>query len=451
MSSPIDTTKTGAAVDRLDPYIYTPARREPWIVRVLWNAAGVDEQLIEKCPHSDRVKWQGIGGVVLATAALAFVSSSYALYTVFCPKLGDALSPDQQQIHWPTAGASVAVGLVWSLILYNLDRFVVSSTGHGDGTEKVTWSEFWGALPRLLMAVFIGITLSAPLEIRIMKKEIDAELTKQQTKYRDELNATVEPDYNARKTELKARAQATQTRLDERVAYFESRRQEIQKQRQALQDEADGKIGGRAAGEGPAFHTKDANLRVMLVDLEQDKAKFAAKEEKDLEASISADKQAIKDLDESFVERKRSNEAQSRSYDGLVRRIKIGHDISLPVSVMLTFLLMTVEVAPIFFKMMLIKGSYDHLEENQRRLAVARRSIALSSASVRPGEGAEGRELREDAYHEPDTILAHEQGRLEVEAVLTRAAQEAFAEKTKARIRARPEDYIQTRDSSETA
>ena len=53
---------------------------------VLYFAAGVDTQLLKNCPHYDRVKEQCIGGTVLATALLAFFSSSYAFYIVFSPK-----------------------------------------------------------------------------------------------------------------------------------------------------------------------------------------------------------------------------------------------------------------------------------------------------------------------------------------------------------------------------
>ena len=42
--------------------------------RFLWFCAGADASLLAHCPHSDRVKYQGIGGIVLATAVLAFTS-----------------------------------------------------------------------------------------------------------------------------------------------------------------------------------------------------------------------------------------------------------------------------------------------------------------------------------------------------------------------------------------
>ena len=62
--------------------------RKPFgmITRFLVFCAGADERLLRACPNSDLVKIQGIGGVVAATGLLAFLSGSYAFYTVFSPK-----------------------------------------------------------------------------------------------------------------------------------------------------------------------------------------------------------------------------------------------------------------------------------------------------------------------------------------------------------------------------
>jgi hypothetical protein len=118
-----------------------------------------------RCPTYDRVKYGGIGGVVLATGILAMLSGSYAFYAVFSPKVANALVA--APVDAPTVIKACVAGFVWALIIFNLDRFIVSSTGDGDGTDKITWREFQGAVPRLVMAVIIGLSLSAPLEVKI--------------------------------------------------------------------------------------------------------------------------------------------------------------------------------------------------------------------------------------------------------------------------------------------
>ena len=62
----------------------------------LFFCAGANTKLLAQCTHTDRVKSQGIGGVVLATAVLAFFSGSYAFYTIFSPKQGMAMEAIQQ-------------------------------------------------------------------------------------------------------------------------------------------------------------------------------------------------------------------------------------------------------------------------------------------------------------------------------------------------------------------
>ena len=54
--------------------------------------------------------------------------------------------------HLPSAAASVFFGLVWSLIIFNIDRFIVSSTGKGDGSDSITWTQFSKAIPRIIIA-----------------------------------------------------------------------------------------------------------------------------------------------------------------------------------------------------------------------------------------------------------------------------------------------------------
>ncbi len=158
------------------------------ITRFLWFCAGVDEALLQKCPRGEWAKYEGIGGVVFATTVLAFISGSYAFYTVFAPKQDTALAGAQQALHSPSVAIAITAGLVWCLVIFNLDRFVVSSGGKGDGTEALTLQELGGAMPRLLMAIMIGVTLSKPLEIRIMESEIEAQLELEQQSYVAELN-----------------------------------------------------------------------------------------------------------------------------------------------------------------------------------------------------------------------------------------------------------------------
>jgi len=374
----------------------------------LWFCAGADGGLLARCPVSDWVKYQSLGGIVLATAALAFVSAAYAFYTVFSPKDATALAATTDAA---SVLASLLAGAVWSLVIFNIDRFIVSSAGKGDGTEKITFAELVQSLPRLVMALIIGVCISAPLEIRILKPEIDAQLELEQNAYLKELDGHADAQVASRRSELGARIDKAQHFLDERTAYFEQRRLEINAQRRQLELEAEGKTGSGHAGRGPAWQDKKDTLDKLEAELARDTAAHAEKEARVL-TDIAADKAALGELGAALAAQKQSNLRQSRHLDGLLKRIQISHEIGGPVPWAIMLLLLAVETGPIFFKMMLVKSSYDYLLENQKRVAAAGAGIELD-AHVFLSETQE--EIRVDAFHGAEASLAEHRRRLYTE------------------------------------
>ena len=132
---------------------------------------------------------------------MAGLSGGYAFYTIFKPSYDDVLNAYIashngeftgfiEPTDMPTAAIAILFGFIWGLIIYNIDRFIVTSTGKGDGTEAITWGELKGAMPRIIMGCIIAISISKPLEIRILKGEIDTQLQlKQQALKTEQENA----------------------------------------------------------------------------------------------------------------------------------------------------------------------------------------------------------------------------------------------------------------------
>lgn len=406
------------------------------VTRFLWFCAGADASLLVRCPNSDRVKYQGIGGIVLATAVLAFTSGSYAFYTVFCPKDRTALS---QAVHLPTVLQAITAGFVWALIIFNIDRFIVSSTGKGDGTDHITWTQFSKALPRIIMAVIIGVCISAPLEIRVLKPEIDAQLELEQNEYLARLNAHSDRLIEARRSELRRRVDEAQRRLDERGAYFEKRRLEINEQRRALELEAEGATGSGRAGRGPAWRDKRDTLDKLEQELERDRER-----DKERQAPLEADQRTWKGelaaLDQELATARESNAKQARNLDGLLKRIQVSHDIGGSVPWWIMLLLLAIETGPIFFKMMLVRGAYDYLEENLKRLATARTGVE-SLGYVFTSDG--NLELRDDRFHQAEAWLKAELERLALQSALTQEVHARFGEKARAEIAADPARFVE--------
>jgi hypothetical protein len=370
-------------------------RRSGLIPRFLWSCAGADSTLLERCPHADSVKFQGVGGIVLATAVLAFASGSYAFYTVFEPRTGTALG---RGVDWPTVWVATFAGLIWGLVIFNIDRFIVSSTGKGDGSERISWQEFRQAIPRLLMAILLGVCISAPLEIRILKPEIDAQLELEQNEYLTRLNTHTETLFQATQAELVAKVRASTDRLDERADYFEKRRHEINAQRRRIELEAEGRTGSGIAGRGPAWRDKKESLEQMVAEFDRDRARDAD-QNRPLEADVARWRSGLESLADERAAAMESNLAQARHLDGLMKRIQISHEIGGYVPIFILLLLLAIETGPIFFKMMLRKGAYDYLVENEMRITAARAGIEID-AQIYLAETRE--EIRVDVYHQAD-------------------------------------------------
>ncbi len=405
-----------------------PAVPKPGIMtRFFWFCAGADATLLVRCPITDWVKFQGVGGIVFATAVLAFASGSYAFYTVFQPKDETALSlttdPTTMQI-------AMGAGLVWALVIFNIDRFIVSSTGKGDGTDKITFQELVQSMPRLLMAAIIGICISAPLEIRILKPEIDAQLELEQNEYLAQLNAQSEQMTQSKKDELLDRMSSGQKRLDERASYFETRRLEIKEQRRLLELEAEGKTKSAAAGRGPAWKDKKETLDKMEEELAGD---LAADEDKNrpIHEDLDRWKGELTALSGELDAAKASNVKQARHLDGLMKRIHISHEIGGYVPLFIMLLLLAIETGPIFFKMMLTKGAYDYLQENAKRLATAHSGVEPDAQLYIPETN---QEIRIDVYHRAEARIAEERRRLESEAALAAVVHRRFREETEREI-----------------
>jgi hypothetical protein len=410
-------------------------RRAGGFERLLWFCAGANSDLLQRCPNSDRVKYQGLGGVVLATAILAFGSGSYAFYTVFSPKTDTALD---KSTHWPTVALAVVIGFVWSAIILNLDRFIVSSTGKGDGSDAITFSELFKALPRLIMAVIIGICISAPLEIRVLKPEIDGQLSLKQQEYEEQLNSRAERETDRELAELNRKIDDAQRRLDSSDDYFEKRRIEIKEQLRTLELEAEGLTGSGHPGRGPAWQDKKDNLDRLDKQLEVDRATAGSKNA-ELRTEIERWKSSIGSARDKLNGIKLQNLKRSKTLDGLLKRIQISHEIGGSIPFFIMALLLAIECGPIFFKLMLVKGVYDYLEENEKQLRTARMGIMVDGV-IYPGK--DGKEVRFDRFLQVERALAEEQLRLATEQQLSERVHTEFRAKTIAEIQRDPKSFI---------
>lgn len=124
------------------------------IRRFFFACAGAYMKVLEACP-SEHTKYVGIGATIFLTACMAVLSGSFAIHTLTS-----------------NAVVSVMFGLLWGALIFNLDRYIVSSMRK----EGRFWYEFGIAAPRLILAVLISIVVTKPIEIELFRNQINAGL-----------------------------------------------------------------------------------------------------------------------------------------------------------------------------------------------------------------------------------------------------------------------------------
>jgi hypothetical protein len=327
------------------------------ITHFLWWCAGADAFFLKQSPMQDRVKYAGIGGIVFCTGLLAAVSGGYAFNTIFGPK-GDAI--DDTALTIGTRIGALIFGLIWGAIIFNLDRFIVSSTGKGDGTDKITWKEVGQAMPRIIIALILGFAISAPLEIKILESEINSELSKYQQEYTEELNKTTDIVFKQKLAKLekdKAEYEVKLTGYEKELKVFDDEIDDlVARQQSEMQDK-------RAYGFGPVAKKMQSDIDTKRA--EKDKyVILKAAEVKGWRKQLNFNDDQINKQSDDLRKAYKDNEKKAHGYDGLLKRIQISHEIGGVIPWIILAVFLCIEMGPIFFKMMMNKGVYDYMVEN---------------------------------------------------------------------------------------
>ena len=290
--------------------------------------SGADKNLLEGCSQGEKTKFVGIGATVFFTAVMAFLASAYALFTVF-----DSVYP------------AIAFGLVWSLLIFNLDRFIVSTIRKRDKLS----AEFLQATPRILLAIIIAIVISKPLEIKIFEKEINTVLLKEKNAMALKNKKEV-ADYF--KTDLdKNKAEVDKLKLE-----ISTKEKEVNTLYETYISEAEGTAGTKKLGKCPVFKEKIAKHDLSKKELDTlqktNLAKIAVleKENKKLEA----------DLDKKVTQ----TQPIIDGFDGLMARINALNSLPWLPSFFIMLLFLAIETSPIIAKLLSPKGEYDYKLED---------------------------------------------------------------------------------------
>ena len=304
------------------------------IRRFFMLCSGADMDILETCSSGEKNKYAGIGATVFFTALMAFLASGYALYTVF-----------------DNVYAAIGFGLIWGLLIFNLDRYIVSTIKKRNSFK----SEFLQATPRIILAVIIAVVISKPLELRIFEKEIDQVLLEQKNELTLANKQQIAQQYTPLVDKLNGEIEALKTEIVNKEA-------ETNELYETYIAEAEGRKGTLIVGKGPVYAEKREKHDAYLAELVELKATNNQK--------ILNIENQIAVLNEEYTVAVDNSQPIIDGFDGLMARINALGELPWFPSFFIFLLFLAVETSPILVKLMSPKGPYDlKLEEEESIVA----------------------------------------------------------------------------------
>ena len=347
------------------------------IRRFFMLCSGADTNILETCSSGEQNKYAGIGATVFFTAVMAFIASSYALYTVF-----------------DNMYTAVFFGIIWGLLIFNLDRFIVSTIKKRNSFA----SELVQATPRIILAIIIAVVISKPLEMKIFEKEINQVLLEQKNEMtlanKQQLAQQYTPivealnqDITDLKTEIAAKEAETNALYDTYIT------------------EAEGTAGTMLLGKGPVYKEKRDKHDAYLTELSLLKESNAQK--------ITGIEVQIEALNLEYAQVVANSQPIIDGFDGLMARINALGELPWIPSFFIFLLFLAIETSPIIAKLLSPKGPYDYKLEDEESVIetwvtqkVRQRQNILTTDTV----------LNEKIYgeiEEEEAVYAHKKEKVE--------------------------------------
>ncbi|WP_431610478.1 DUF4407 domain-containing protein [Chryseobacterium sp. 'Rf worker isolate 10'] len=306
-----------------------------WFQKFLMVCSGGNIHILRKTP-SEWNKFAGIGGIVLFTAVFATLSAGYAMYTVF-----------------DNIWASIGFGILWGLMIFNLDRYIVSSIKK-TGTW---WNQILMAIPRLILATFLGIIISKPLELKIFEKEVNKQLNTIIQRNKKQLQG----EMNGRILQQSGPFETEKQQISGKIAQYQKAYDSASVE---LEKEILGKQSGLTSGKegyGPNAKRKQELKEQRRVDLENYQKQAAPRLE-------YLDKEISKVYTNLETERK-STETFEDKFNGFAARLQALDELgknSAIIGLAASFIMglfICLEISPVLVKLISHIGPYDYLLE----------------------------------------------------------------------------------------
>jgi hypothetical protein len=251
--------------------------------------------------------------------------------------------------------------LIWGLIIFNFDRFLVSTMRkYGVSPRK----QLSMALPRMALAILIGFTIARPLELKIFEKEIN-------TKVVENTHKKIQLNDSLLQAENTALMQTTEAERDRLFARKKSIEDDLSRLQQSYVQEADGTGGSQMRGV-----EKIAKLKMNAYN---SSVQQTTPELQDLTNAIHRQDSILANAKSNMEAKRAKYEASALANVGFLERNKALTDLASEessvfwTSFLLSLLIILIEVGPIISKLIMPMGPYD--------IALAKEELTSMAAS----------------------------------------------------------------------
>jgi hypothetical protein len=350
---------------------------------LLLRIAGADINLLSRpeCSH-EKGKFIVSGWLLLLAGMLAGISAAFALDRIFHNLI-----------------TALAFGALWGFFSFNVDRLLVISMRKSRGKPGASLGQRIGvvlrgivlAVPRLLLAGMLALTVSKPLELKIFESEIDFQLKADANRDRA-THAREAVGSFPEIAQLESEKDSLQKRMDEA-------RHNRDEAYQAAMEEAEG-LAGNLKGLGPLYKVKNA---------------FLATRAEELDAVLTRSRARIGDIDRGLVDLRADRDraisavgkAQEKAHgllaslhalDEIAADPRSGHTLLIAI-MFVNALFWIVDITPILIKLLAPFSVYDAVLESREMAAMAHCSTGVPTGSVSNFTDALTRRMEEETAH----------------------------------------------------
>ena len=305
------------------------------IQKFFWLCSGGRISLIRE-NRSLHNLYAGLGAFVFFTSLFAFLSFFYASGYLF------------QSIY-----IRILLSLLWGAFIFNLDRFLVSSLDEINKNNKILI-----AIPRILIAIFLALIISKPLELKLFENEIDENMALFNQSRRVQYNQSLNSD--------SSEIGLINSSIEEIKSEIDKKEKELMALSKRMIREIDGSGGTEKIGAGPVYKAKKReylefkqewipvrkSMEIMIDSLESRKLiaiRIADNHKSDFENLISSNLGIIDRLD-------------------ALHRLKNSSDSIYWAGTLIFLLFVFIESSPVIFKLLSPESFYAYMFQNEKRV-----------------------------------------------------------------------------------